>query len=247
MSTKSTLMKKLEKDLRENISAENIFAKRKGKDVNLSLINQFKKHDFIPNKWFDWQNRADAEIMIIGQDWGPYKALEKYIVDYENSKNGKDFDYNAFLFKTFSSRTEKFIFKVIEETYTERFKTFDKKIHDKFFYTMAVLFTRQGIHFRGNHNFDEAKSFEISYPYVARQIEIVRPKVIITIGNLGFKVVNRYYKLNYGKIKLTDLIKEIGSSAIQLNESTVIPNFHPASFTDPKIQKQIWSKIWDYI
>ena len=42
---------------------------------NKSLINIYKDYDFcinIPSIWTDWFNRLDSNIMIIGQDWGPY-------------------------------------------------------------------------------------------------------------------------------------------------------------------------------
>lgn len=179
---------------------------------------------------------------------GPYVALKRYIDDYESSKDALGFSYDNFLFKTFSSRTEKFIIKTIIETYKSRFREFDQKVFNDFFFTMAVLFTRKGTHFRGSHNFDEKKSFEISYPFVAKQIEIVKPKVIMPIGSLGFRVIDRFFNLGYSQKTLSEVISELNSNnhTIKLTDTIIIPNFHPASHTSPKIQTEIWSKIWDY-
>jgi hypothetical protein len=37
-------------DLKKEEASKNVYVKRKGKNVNVGLINQFQKHDFIPNK-----------------------------------------------------------------------------------------------------------------------------------------------------------------------------------------------------
>jgi hypothetical protein len=247
--SKLQMMQRLISELSKDTSITEIQSKRKGKMVSVGLVNQFALHTVIPNKWFDWERRVGAPIMIIGQDWGPYVSLKKYVDDYELIKDDKGFDYNDYLFKKMSSRTEKFILMAIKETYEKKYKTFDQKIYDKFFFTMAVLFTRQGTKFRGNEFFDEKKSAEMSYPYVARQIEIVQPKVIMTLGNLGFGVVNTYFDLDYTDIKLSSILDSLKSSngIIQKKGVTIIPNYHPAAHVNPKIMKENWERIWNYI
>ncbi len=245
-SEKSEKMRSLIEDLKAHTLSEHIVVSRKGIDKDVSLINHYRMHELIPNKWFDWVARSDARIMVIGQDWGPYAALKKYVDDFDLSQDADDFDYHSFLFKTFSSRTEKFIMKAVKETYRNAFGTFDDSVFDDFFFTMAVLFTRQGTHFRGNDNFDEKRSYEYSYPFVTRQIEIVKPEIIMPIGGLGFKVVNDYFKLGYDKRTLTSVIEELGDSVIRVNGTVIIPNFHPASHTSPAFQLQRWAKIWEY-
>jgi len=144
-------IKELIKKLAEEEKITEIRSRRKGEVKDLSLINQFKLNTLIPNKWFDWERRTDAKVMIIGQDWGPYSALKKYITDYELEKDNKEFDYDKFLFKTFSSRTEKFIIKSIENSFKEKYsQAMSIRDWDNFFFTMSVLFTRQGNLFRGN-------------------------------------------------------------------------------------------------
>jgi|GEM_PF-4311674 len=245
--TPSKQMALLIEQLRQDTAASKITALRKGVPADLGLVNQFQLHDFLPNKWFDWENRANAQIMILGQDWGPYSVLKsRYIDDYEAKALAPGFDYNAFMFSGFSSRTEKFILKAVQETYANAFGQFEPKIWDDIIFTMAVLFTRQGKHFRGNHNFDPKKSALISYPYVARQLEIVKPKIIITMGGMPFEVVNKYYNLGYKGRTITSIIEEIGDGVIRADNTIIIPNFHPASYTDPNLQLKIWGKIWNY-
>ena len=52
---------------------------KKGEDC--SLFNIFRDKDFchkIPSIWTDWENRLEADIMIIGQDWGPFIEMKKF-------------------------------------------------------------------------------------------------------------------------------------------------------------------------
>ena len=49
-------------------------------NIDCSLINIYENEKFakeIPSIWTDWYNRLDSEIMIIGQDWGPYSDMKK--------------------------------------------------------------------------------------------------------------------------------------------------------------------------
>lgn len=246
MSNRQTQMQALIEELKQDTSAEQISALRKSVKTKLGLVNHYKLHDLIPNKWFDWVNRADAQIMIIGQDWGPYSALKKYVESYELESQAQDFDYESFLFSRMSSRTEKFILKTIKSTYEEKFGSFNESVWHDIIFTMSVLFTREGDNFRGSNNFAAKQSAEVSYPYVAKQLEIVKPKIILASGGMAFDLLNRFYNLGYDGKTVTQVIKELGDDVIKTAETIIIPNFHPASHTDPKIQTRIWSKIWDY-
>lgn len=239
-------MSALIETLKHDTAAESITARRKGETVDLGLVNHYRLHDLIPNKWFDWVARADAQIMIIGQDWGPYAVLENYVRSYSEKSTDPAFSYSEFLFSAFSSRTEKFILRAIETTYAEAYGSFQPQIWDDIIFTMAVLFTRPGKHFRGNHNFDPSRSAAVSYPYVSKQLEIVKPKIIITLGGMAFDVVNEHYKLGYDEQTVSKVIESLGDEIVQTGETVIIPNFHPASHTSPKQQLQIWSKIWRY-
>ncbi len=211
------------------------------------LINQFSKLDLIPNKWFDWERRQNARVMIIGQDWGPYVALKKYVDDYEAEKNQPEFNYDRFLFKRFSSRTEKFIFKAVESTYLEKFgEMMPQETWDDFFFTMAVLFTRTGKHFRGSHNFDNESSRRHSLPYLRQQIEIVQPQVIMTLGGLALQSVSEIFDFELAN-NLAQTLANLGpEGTIKVGKTVIIPNYHPAAFVNPKIMLERWRKLWDY-
>lgn len=246
MSSKQKQMQDLWLDLSKDTECENITARRKGKTANLGLVNQFKLHNFIPNKWFDWNNSVDSQIMIIGQDWGPYSALEKFIDKYEDMRNLPNFNYDKFLYETFSSRTEKFIIKAIEETYPPGDKS-ALELSNFFIYTVAVMFTRKGIHFRGNHNFDPIKSAEHSFPFLERQISILQPKVIMPLGGLALSQVEKCFHLDLPGKNLTQKIENLGENVVRVGETVIIPNFHPAAYIDTKIQMRIWKRVWDFV
>lgn len=242
-------MKNLIDSILLDSSMEHLQVMRKGKPTDVSLINQFQRHEFIPNKWFDWENRVNAPIMVIGQDWGPYSVLEKFIADFDYNQKDDDDYYLEYIFRSFTSRTEKFILAATEDGYEKKYqRKFSQDKWNEIFLTMSVIFTRQGILFRGNDFFDPKQSFDISYKYVAKQIDIVKPKVIMPLGNMAFDVVNKYYNLGYKKPQISKVIKNLKEdSAIYVDGTNIIPNFHPAAHVDPAIAKSIWYKIWDFV
>lgn len=199
--TKLQQMQDLLVDLRQDKSPQKI---------NPPLINQFALHNRIPNRWFDWENRVNSKVMIIGQDWGPYLYLKKYIAD-------PDKDHLS------SSRTEKFIINTLN--------SFDPTLINTIFFTVAIMFTRTGNLFRGNQNFNERQSFDISFPYLSRQITIVQPKVILTLGGLAFQAVNQHFNLNLSNQKLKTTVEQ---GIITTSCNIIIPAYHPAGIYCPQ-------------
>lgn len=210
---KQQAIRKLLEDVRADLSCERITP---------PLVNQFTLHKAIPNLWFDWENRANSPIMIIGQDWGPYVQLKKYIVDSSQ-------DHFA------SSRTEKFIIHELN--------AISPRLINEVFFTVAVVFTRTGHLFRGNANYNESKSFRISFAYVSRQIDIVKPKIILTLGRLAFRAVDLHFKIGFRTKKLSEIVT-LGE--INLEGTIIIPAYHPAAFVDPKIQRGAWKNLQNH-
>lgn len=42
--------------MQDDSEMEKIEVLRKGGMVDVGLVNHFRKHSIIPNKWFDWEN-----------------------------------------------------------------------------------------------------------------------------------------------------------------------------------------------
>ncbi len=245
-TSKLALLDKLYLKLASDKGYQNIEAKRKGVVTGIPLVNQFSKNEFIPNVWFDWKYSIDASVIIIGQDWGPYIELNKIISRYKKHHQEESFSYDDFLLNTFHSRTENFILKALAET-CPKANVSKKDFLKMFMFTVAVLFTRTGKHFRGNHNFDPKQSADHSYPYLKEQLDLVKPKVIITLGGLSLDQIERYFDMNLEGKNLTDKISKLEEGYVCVNDIVWIPNFHPAAHVSPRLQKEIWSVVWDFV
>lgn len=157
-------------------------------NLNKSLINIYQNLDFsvnIPSIWTDWFHRVDSSIMIIGQDWGPYQEMktlhDKLNYDKSNWKN---------LIESEKSNTKKLLAYYIEQSSQGTYTL------DDLFVTNAILCARKGNSYRGD-NIDLKKSTLNCSKYLLRQIEIVKPKVIVTLGVLSIIIISQYFWFSY--------------------------------------------------
>jgi len=243
---KQSQMRDLISDMSKDLDSIKIFKTKKSQKVDLSLINQFAKLDHIPNKWFDWVRSANAQRVIIGQDWGPFSVLKDITSDFDPSRADEKEYYHDFLFKDFSSRTEKFIFKALNETYeaAHNRKVSPEEWEDIMF-TMAVLFTRQGDKFRGTDNFAPKESAQISYPYFKRQLDIVSPTTVMCLGGMAMDCANQYYQLGLDGMKITHIVEESRPKGyFEKDGVRIIPNFHPAAHVPPSEMMKQWELFW---
>lgn len=101
-----------------------------------SLINIYGDYDFctnIPSIWTDWFSRLNSNIMIIGQDWGPYKDMKKfYDLLEEDKSNWKK------LIELEKSNTKKMLEKYIRESSNNKYSL------DDIYITNAIMCARQG-------------------------------------------------------------------------------------------------------
>lgn len=209
------------------------------------LVNQFKLHEFIPNKWFDWSSSDKAKVIIVGQDWGPYVFLKKYVDKYKIESKKDSFDYNKFLFATFSSRTEKMLLQFLQKSFKEKFgREMTTDDWQPFFFTLADFFCRSGTLFRGSSNFD-TKGVEQSLPFLKRQIEIIKPKIVLTLGDMALKQVVQAMNMQITYTNLTEFIKETEKKKyISFQGTMIIPSFHPAAHVNPNIIYERLAMVW---
>ena len=81
-----------------------------------SLINFYKEKELcinIPSIWTDWFNRIESDIMIIGQDWGPYNDMKKFHnllkddkSNWKNSPDGLIYKYDVTIAKNYLNKEE---------------------------------------------------------------------------------------------------------------------------------------------
>lgn len=204
-------------------------------NLNKSLINIYQNLDFsvnIPSIWTDWFHRVDSSIMIIGQDWGPYQEMRTLHdkLNYDKS-NWKD------LIESEKSNTKKLLAYYIEQSSQGTYTL------DDLFVTNAILCARKGNSYRGD-NIDLKKSTLNCSKYLLRQIEIVKPKVIVTLG---------YYPLlslaSIFGFPISKTLKETIQCypEIKVCDFVIIPVYHPVAQIKKEEQLKQYQKIWKYV
>lgn len=101
-NNKQKQIQDLIQQMRDDSEMEKIEVLRKGEVVNVGLVNHFRKHTVIPNKWFDWERTVNSKLCIIGQDWGPYSVLKEFISGFDISKKDDDEYYRHFMLNSFT-------------------------------------------------------------------------------------------------------------------------------------------------
>lgn len=204
-------------------------------NLNKSLINIYQNLDFsvnIPSIWTDWFHRVDSSVMIIGQDWGPYQEMKTLHdkLNYDKS-NWKD------LIESEKSNTKKLLAYYIEQSSQGMYTL------DDLFVTNAILCARKGNSYRGD-NIDLKKSTLNCSKYLLRQIEIVKPKVIVTLG---------YYPLlslaSIFGFPISKTLKETIQCypEIKVCDFVIIPVYHPVAQIKKEEQLKQYQKIWKYV
>ena len=170
--------------------------------------------------------------MIIGQDWGPYQEMKTLHdkLNYDKS-NWKD------LIESEKSNTKKLLAYYIEQSSQGTYTL------DDLFVTNAILCARKGNSYRGD-NIDLKKSTLNCSKYLLRQIEIVKPKVIVTLG---------YYPLlslaSIFGFPISKTLKETIQCypEIKVCDFVIIPVYHPVAQIKKEEQLKQYQKIWKYV
>lgn len=202
---------------------------------NKSLINIYNDYDFctnIPSIWTDWFNRLDSNIMIIGQDWGPYSDMKKFheLLNKEKT-NWKE------LIESEKSTTKKMLESFIGTSSNNKYSL------DNIYITNAIMCARQGNTYRGN-NIDLKNSTLNCSEYLLKQIEIVRPKVILTLGYYPLMSLSKIFKFNIEKT-LKETISKLPK--IVIDDFVIIPMYHPVAQVKKEEQLKQYRRIWKYV
>lgn len=205
------------------------------KCAHKSLINIFKDKDFcmnIPSIWTDWFNRLDADIMIIGQDWGPYVEMKKFYDRLNNDKSNWKSLINSEESLT-KKRLEYFIRESSNNTYSL----------DEIYVTNAIMCARSGLKYRGN-NINLKESTLNCSEFLYRQIDIVKPRVILTLGYYPLFSLSKIFDFNIYNT-LSECIKKL--DIINVDDYVIIPLYHPVAQIKSEEQLEQYRKIWKYI
>ena len=135
------------------------------------------------------------------------------------------------------SNTKKLLENYIKESSDNRYSV------DDVFVTNAIMCARQGDNYRGN-NINLKKSTINCSEYLIKQIEIVKPKVILTLGY--YPLMSLAYQLNF---KINKTLKDTINNCpeIKINDYIIIPLYHPVAQIKKSEQLKQYKRIWKYI
>lgn len=210
-------------------------------DRDCSLINIYQNKEFaknIPSMWTDWYNRLDAKIMIIGQDWGPYKDMEKLHFEYLNGNKSLEE-----LIESEKSLTKKMLEKYLLESARLCNKDIDDNYMDNIYVTNAIMCARKGSNYRGDNI--KLKDCTLNcMEFLKKQIDIVKPKVILTLGFYPLLALSNIYEFLVPKTLGMAILKK---PIIEFDSFTIIPLYHPTAQVSKEKQLEQYKRIWEYI
>lgn len=193
------------------------------------------------NAWSQWQNSLSAKILLVGMDWGTVKHFRE-----NRGKDPRD--------PTNVNIPE--LFKIIgHEISVPDGETYGKKDPDLFF-TNVVLCLRESNKMQGN--MCQIIANTCARKFTKRLIEMIRPKVVIALGETVSKAIVACYKDDGHSVKLPGKWREAVEDekyrrGFKLNNDTVMfPVYHcGAQGTKrnrpiPK-QEEDWGKIGEYL
>lgn len=207
-------------------------------NIDCSLINIYENTKFakeIPSIWTDWYNRLDSKIMIIGQDWGPFEDMRKLNEKYLENPTKENW---VKLIENEKSLTKKQLTKYLVESCNGKIDSIDN-----IYITNAIMCGRKGNNYRGN-NINLKWSTLNCKEYLFRQIEIVKPKVILTLGYYPLYSLSNIYGFKIEE-NLTKTIEKY--PIIETGNLIIIPLYHPVAQIKKEKQMKQYKRIWDCI
>lgn len=213
--------------------------KKNGKDC--SLINIYQQSNFyknIPSIWTDWYRRVDADIMVIGQDWGPYIEMKKFHDEYFMEKTLENW---VRLIEKEKSLTKKMLTKYLVESSKNTKYEMTESDMDHIYITNAIMCARSGNHYRGDNIMLKESTIRCT-PFLRKQIEIVNPKTILTLGYYPLLALSYIFDFEIEN-NLTKTIEK--KPEIRVLNYRIIPLYHPTAQVKKEQQLSQYRRIWD--
>lgn len=253
--SKADLLIELFKEAADCTKCERFSGKKKEADGYDGLINIFQNDQIalnIPSIWTDWINRADSKLMVVGQDWGPYIDMERLHKKYCKSVAAEQDRREAWseIVNEPESMTKKLMTEFIVQSAKEIGIDVDETILDSFFVTNAVLCARKGTNYRGNNNFKPKFCTENCAAKLKREIEIIKPLVIITLGYWPFYSIAKSYDIPVYKTLGENLARyssDINNIVNISNDNSpiyVLPAYHPTAQVKKTDQISYYRLMW---
>ena len=184
-------------------------------------------------KWSDWQGNLNAEIIVIGQDWGSFESWVNY--------KGED---------SITSTTNKTLIELFKIIGYDIGTVLSPNKSALLFFTNAVLCLKAG---KMSDTVPKQCFANCSTKFLKPLIEIINPKIIITLGTSSYDSVIRLYSTKDRKIKYEPLKNVAGKEPIELLKSglKLFPFFHCGGLglmnRKREIQIEDWKNLKGYI
>jgi len=208
--------------------------------VDCSLINIYKNKEFaknIPSIWTDWYNRLDSKIMIIGQDWGPYSDMQKYHNEFLKEPTEQKW---KLIIEEEKSKTKKMLTSYLIQSAKNNGIDANNDILGKIYITNAIMCARKGENYRGN-DIKLKESTLYCTNNIKEQINIVKPKVLATLGYYPLYSLSKIYNFPIEKnLRLTIQ----NNRKYKINNFTIIPLYHPTAQISKKEQLEQYNEVW---
>lgn len=191
------------------------------------IANGIYDNEVSINPWSLWQGNLDAEILVIGQDWGD----ENY---YLNNR-GRDNDNNP------TNKNLRDLFQVLNiDTGRPNNPNKDASL----FFTNAIMGIKQdGM----SSNIKASWLKESAIMFLKPLIGIIEPKIIITLGANTFKAIKYIYPGN-----MNQPLRDLQSiNPINVNEMKLFAFYHCGGLglanRPLNEQKKDWEKINSFL
>jgi|GEM_PF-898035 len=194
-----------------------------GKNGQITLTHDTGRRHI--NLWAEWQGSLDAEILMIGQDWGYIEGERMGLAGEDYTRKLEKYIDDGNIYCEFDGGNTATDFRTIY-LFEQALGIDARNRNDKLFFTNSIQCYKTG----GLSEDTSPKWFKLcNENYVKRLIAIIQPKVIITVGKsalLGLQQCGEFTDLK-GNSLAKDYFKAfkdvIDNGAVYLSISDIKP------------------------
>jgi len=193
---------------------------------------RFDLHGHI-GAWSDWQGNLDAEVLVVGQEWGG--------TDNYGRQLGRDMDGDP------TNQNLVTLMDSVGVTLPRPSTLQGSPSNGTFFFTNGVLCLRKGAATNTNgkgNNISERSFSNCARTFLRAQIELIEPRFVLVLGKLPWNGLMEAFSL-----PIRSTLKEtVENGPVRLNLKTIaFPLFHCGSKSNInrplQIQKIDWQKM----
>ena len=183
--------------------------------------------------WSDWQGNLDADILIVGQDWGDIATFQEFSGKNEPSPG-------VYKFKADANLVE-----FLELAGMDIGHPLKPNKAAPLFLTNAVLCLKPKMDTPVKSQWRR----NCGPLFLRPLIEIIRPKLVIALGEDAYKTIKKAY--NRPRYSFSKAVKQGQQKPIDMDGFSLVPVFHPSPKGmirhKPPEHEQIWRRIGEYI